>query len=243
MADVTIDACLPRAVTIHAPAHRLIYLAPQFVRFGYISVTLGAIDARARVRLVRKKNICSFFKPVDARPPRLFAALIYGRELLDFGAVRLFSDVAGHAGFRVRYGRVRRLVGMLMTISAIEFGAAFFCDVLPVIESYGLARRFRFARGLQQDNACDQYYYGHKSYVFRRFSHLFSDFAVWNSPSCHRANFKSIIQTAHRSQVLSLKTEKGRAVSSPLLSEPTALISESAHWPNLNTMPNCARKV
>ena len=119
MADVAIYACLPRAMTIHAPPHRLIDLAPQLVRLGYLAVTLSAINARARVRLVREKNIGLFFKPVDARPLRLFAAFVYGRELLYFGAVRLFSYVTGHADFRVRYSRVRRLVRVLVTVSAI----------------------------------------------------------------------------------------------------------------------------
>ena len=119
MADVTIYACLPRAMTIHAPSHRLINLSPQFVRLGYIAVTLSAINSRARVRLVREKDIGFFFKPVDARPLRLFAAFVYGCELYDFGAVCLFNHVTDHTGFRVRYSRVRRLVRVLVTVSAV----------------------------------------------------------------------------------------------------------------------------
>ena len=178
MADVTIHAGLSRAMTIHAPSHGVIDLAPQLARLGHLPVTLSAINARSRVRLVREKNISLFFKPVDARPPRLFAAFVYGGELLDFGAVCFFSHVTGHAGRRVRYGRVRRFVRVLVTVSAIEFGAAFLCNVLPVIELQRLARRFRLARGSQQKYARDQNYYGHKSYIFRWSSHLFSGFAA-----------------------------------------------------------------
>src|SRR6185295_2765688 len=116
MADVTIYARMPRAMTIHAPSHRLLDLAPQFVRLGYIAVTLSATNACARVRLVREKNVGLFFKPVDARPLRLFAAFVYGRELYDFRAVCLFSHVTDHTGFRVRYSRVRRLVCVLVTV-------------------------------------------------------------------------------------------------------------------------------
>src|SRR6185503_5653770 len=105
MAGVTIYARLPCAMTIHAPSHRLIDLAPQPVRLGYLAVTLCAINARARVRLVGEKNIGLFFKPVDARPLRLFAAFVYGRELYDFRAVCLFSHVTDHTAFRVRYSR------------------------------------------------------------------------------------------------------------------------------------------
>ena len=145
MTDVAIHARSSSAVTIYAPSHRLIDLAPNEVRPGYLPVTLRAINLCAHVRFMREEDISLTFKPVDARPQWLLAALVEGRELSDLRAVRLFTLMAGHAGFRIRYRRVRRFVRVLVTEDAVKLRAFLLRDVLPVIECYGLARRFGLA--------------------------------------------------------------------------------------------------
>lgn len=131
-------------MTIYAPAHRLIYLAPHSMHLAYLSVTRSAFESCANVRLVGVEGVRLRLNPVHAPPRRLLFTFREGRELLHLRAVGPLRLMATHARSDVWNSCVRRFVDVLVTEGALEFGTILLGHVLPVIEFDGLLRRFRF---------------------------------------------------------------------------------------------------
>ena len=123
MAHVAIHARATLAMAVDAPPHCLIYLASHSVRLADVTVTRRAFNAASRVRFVREEHVSLAFKPVDAFPRRLLFAIRERRQLLNLCAIGFDRLVAAHARFGIRDRRVRRLVRVLVTEGAIEFGS------------------------------------------------------------------------------------------------------------------------
>ena len=152
MADVTIHTNASRTMAIHAPSHRLIYLAPYPMHLSDLPVTRRTLDSRANVRLVRVKSVRLGFEPVHATPRRLLFSFREPRKFLNLRAFSLDRFVATHACCDVWNRRVRRLIYVLVTEGAFKLWGfvPFFGHVLPVIELDRLSRRFRLSRSPQQ---------------------------------------------------------------------------------------------
>lgn len=139
-------------MAVHAPSHRLIYLAPYSMHMSDLPVTRSAVDSCANVRLVRVKGIRLGFEPVHTTPRRLFFSFCERGEFLNLRALSLDRVMATHACSDIWNRRVRRLIYVLVTEGAFKLWgfAPFFGHVLPVIELDRLPRRFRLSRSSQQ---------------------------------------------------------------------------------------------
>ena len=141
MTGVTVYARLPVAVTIYAPAHRLIDLAAESAHLSYLAVTDCAIKLGPYVRLVREIDVGFRLEPVDANPCRLLATRGCRRQLLNLCAFGLDRFVTNHAGTDIGNSSVRPACGVLVTKRAIYLRAVGFRDMLMVVKLYWLARR------------------------------------------------------------------------------------------------------
>ena len=92
MAHVAIHARVALAMAVDAPAHRLIYFAPNSMQLANLTVTSCAVDSGSFVRLVREEYVGLGFKPVHPLPRRLFLSLAIGRELLDLRGFRPYQS-------------------------------------------------------------------------------------------------------------------------------------------------------
>lgn len=152
MTDVTIHTNASRTMAVHAPSHRLIYLAPYSMHLSNLAVTRCTLDSCAYVRLVRVKGVRLGFDPVHPPPRRLLFPFCERRELLYLSALSLDGLVATHACRYVGNSGVRRFVCVLVTEGAFKLRSifSFFSHVLPVVELDRLSRRFRPSRSAQQ---------------------------------------------------------------------------------------------
>jgi len=139
-------------MAVHAPSHRLIYLAPYSMHLSDLPVTRCTLDSCANVRLVRVKGIRLGLEPVHPLPRRLLLSFCEHGEFLNLRTLSLDRVVATHACSDVWNRRVRRLIYVLVTEGAFKLWGvfSFFSHVLPVIELDRLPRRFRLSRSPQQ---------------------------------------------------------------------------------------------